>query len=96
MEDMVLKADISDLRLKADMEELNVCADGLQELNRRMDFLSSKVSDDVKNVAAETNSKLENRIHYVIALLRKERDAGGGTDIWTTKCLVCDHLCPTK
>lgn len=95
-EDMILKADISDVRMKADLEDLNICSDSLKDLNRRMDFLSSKVSDDVKRGAVEQDSKLENRIQYVITLLRKERETGGGTDIGKIKCLVCDQPIPQQ
>lgn len=96
-EDLLLKADISEVRQKAAVEDMISCANNVSDLNRRMDFLSSKVSDDVKRVEVEQDAKLEGRVQYVIALLRGERDSGvGGTDIGKVKCLVCDQPVPQK
>lgn len=96
-EDLLLKADISEVRQKAEIDDLNVCTDSVKDLNRRMDFLSSKVSDDVKRAVVEQDGKLENRIQYVIALLRKERDSGvKGTDIGKIRCLACDQAIPQQ
>jgi hypothetical protein len=94
-ETVSLKADITEVLKKAEREEVLACVDSVQEMSRRMDMLGSKMTDDVKRVATEGDSKMENKVQYVIALLRKEREVGG-TDIGKTKCLVCDQAIPTR
>ena len=89
-EDVMQKADAAELQRKADYVDLSTTNDSLSDLSRRMDFFSSNVSDQLKNLERESDAKLESKARYIIEMVRKEREVGG-TDIGKIKCLVCDQ-----
>ncbi len=89
-EDVESKADKTELIRKADFVDLSTTNDSLSDLSRRMDFFSSNISDQLKKLGQTTDEKMENRIKYVLEMVRKQRDEGG-TDIGKIKCLVCDQ-----
>ena len=89
-EDVKMKADGKDLAGKADSADLSITNDSISDLSRRMDHFSQKLSNQMKTLEQMTDTKLDNKMKYILELVRKKHDEGG-TDIGKVKCLVCDQ-----